>query len=536
MRTRYSALNALCGVLGQILIALIGFWSRKVFLSTLGLSVQGIYTALTSVITMLSLTELGIGTAIHCNLYRPLADGDESRVCALMHLYGKVYRIIAAVILMVGLCLLPFLPKLLGADYSAVLPPSVFSFVNRLPQAAGVAVVYLVLLCNTAASYLLAYKRSVIVADQRNYLISIVHTVLYGASAVLQILLLYRTKDFLLYLLVRLCADVLENGLLALLANRRYPYIRRRPTEKLDKATGQSIFANTRALALHYVGNYAIDSIDVLIITHVLGPLITGIYANYQLLTRTVKTVFDQFSTSFTASFGNLIAKEDEQHAYLAFCKALFATFCLASVATNLLFCLLQPFISGLWLATLAQTEQVLLPLPTVAVLCLNFFLTCLAETLGSIRAAAGLFRPDRYWHLAMAALNLGISLLLVHWVGLIGVFLGTTVCKVLKELVILPDIVYKRIFHLPPAKYRLRVGGYLGFTVFVCAGSYYLCQQISFAAILPTLILRALVCVAVSCAGILLCFGRTKEFAALINLGKALCTRCFGKGAVRHE
>ena len=209
MRTRYSALNALCGVLGQILIALIGFWSRKVFLSTLGLSVQGIYTALTSVITMLSLTELGIGTAIHCNLYRPLADGDESRVCALMHLYGKVYRIIAAVILIVGLCLLPFLPKLLGADYSAVLPPSVFSFVNRLPQAAGVAVVYLVLLCNTAASYLLAYKRSVIVADQRNYLISIVHTVLYGASAVLQILLLYRTKDFLLHLLVLLCADVL---------------------------------------------------------------------------------------------------------------------------------------------------------------------------------------------------------------------------------------------------------------------------------------------------------------------------------------
>ena len=155
MRTKYSILNVVMGMTSQALIALIGLVSRKVFVDMLGFEMQGINATLTSIITMLSLTELGIGSAIVCNLYKPLAEGDNKAVAALMQLYSRVYQVIALIVTVLGLCVTPFLPMLLNEG-------------DRGIVSTGMLVVfYWLLLADTAVSYLFAYKRSIIIADQR---------------------------------------------------------------------------------------------------------------------------------------------------------------------------------------------------------------------------------------------------------------------------------------------------------------------------------------------------------------------------------
>ena len=44
---------------------------------------------------MLSLAELGVGTAITYSLYMPLAEGDRGQTAAIMALYRRVYRVVA---------------------------------------------------------------------------------------------------------------------------------------------------------------------------------------------------------------------------------------------------------------------------------------------------------------------------------------------------------------------------------------------------------------------------------------------------------
>ena len=98
MRTKNSIKNICISILTQIVITLLGFVSRKVFIDNLGTEYLGINGLLSNVLSMLSLVEGGIGTSIVYNLYKPLAENDEPRIIALVQLYKKLYGILAIII------------------------------------------------------------------------------------------------------------------------------------------------------------------------------------------------------------------------------------------------------------------------------------------------------------------------------------------------------------------------------------------------------------------------------------------------------
>lgn len=525
-------LNSLFGAASQVILAITGFFLQRIFVSVCGLDTQGLYTTLTTVITMLCITELGIGAAINCRLYTPLADHDDRKIISLMSMYGRLYRIIATIIFAVGMIIAPFLPKIIGDACYMPLPESNIALTNSLFGGLHIGgwVIFGFLLIDTASSYLLAYKRSIIMADQRNYVILSIHTAGTVLMQFLQASLLLITKDIILFLILQVTFRFTENLTLALIANRKYPVITSKEKVPVDDEMKRDIWGNTAALSMHYVGNYAIDSVDTIIISNYLGPLTAGIYANYLLIMKGLRGVMIQFSSGFTASFGNILAEREHakdpqavnQNLYVAFKKAYFVTFILANFATVSFFCLIDVFISTIWMKG-ATDEEILLPLATVAILALNFCMTCLAETLGSLRAAAGLFRPDRYLHLAMAVLNLILSLILVKQIGIIGVFIGTTICKIIKEVIDLPKIVYKEILGQKPWKYRLTFIGYLLTTVVGAAVTFMLCRQITVENVFLNFVLRVILCCIVPNVICILAWGRSAEFKYLIDLLKTM-------------
>ena len=109
-RTRNSVINSLTSVTTQILTVVMNFVVKIVFTRTISMEYLGVNGLFANIITMLSLADLGIGTAIPYSLYKPLAEGDHHKVKVLMKFYSKVYNVIGVVVLLIGLGLIPFLP------------------------------------------------------------------------------------------------------------------------------------------------------------------------------------------------------------------------------------------------------------------------------------------------------------------------------------------------------------------------------------------------------------------------------------------
>ena len=432
MRIKNSFRNVSVGFAAQILLVTVGFVSRKIFITTLGNEMLGVNGLFTSIISMLSLTELGIGTAIICNLYKPLADKDEPKITALVQFFRKTYSVIGFVVLGLGIAVTPFLNVLLKENMDTVF----------------LSVVFLLFLVDTVMSYFFAHKRSLIFADQRNYIVTVVSTLTNVLTSVLQIVILLMTQNYVLYLSIKIVIRLFENVMIARIADKRYPFIKDARKLSLEKQTKDNIVSNTKALSLHYIGNYLINGTDNIIISKFLGVIIVGFYSNYFLILTTLKTFLNQFATGIVASFGNLIVQESNEKSYDVFKKAYFVGYVIYNFAAISLLCLFNPFIS-LWI-----NPESLLAFPVVAILSLNFFITGITEVLGSVRTSAGIFRPDRYLHLLLAVLNLIVSIGLIQVIGIIGVFLGTLLCLLIKEVSVLPSIVYRNIFKMPVKEY----------------------------------------------------------------------------------
>ena len=164
----------MAGMINKIITILIPFVMRTILIKVLGTQYLGLSSLFTSILQVLSLSELGIGSAMVFELYEPIAKNDTERICKLQKLYKNIYRIIGTVILILGLVLLPFLDKFIKGGY---------------PADINLYALYILYLLNSSASYLLfAYKTTILNAFQRNDVIlnigSIVHIGLYSIQII----------------------------------------------------------------------------------------------------------------------------------------------------------------------------------------------------------------------------------------------------------------------------------------------------------------------------------------------------------------
>lgn len=491
MRTKHSFRNVLVGVISQLLIVIIGFISRKIFIVTLGNEMLGVNGLFTSIISMLALTELGIGTAIVCNLFKPLADRNEAKIISLVQFYAKAYRVIGFIVLGLGIAVTPFLGLLIKEQIDTLF----------------LSIIFLLFLADTVVSYFFAHKRSLIFADQRNYIVMMVTTVSTIASSLLQIGILLLTRNYILYLAIKIVIRVIENFVIAAIADKRYPFIKHAKKIPLDGETRTGIISNTKSLSLHYIGNYLVNGTDNIIISSFLGVIIVGFYSNYFMIIATLRQFLNQFSTGILASFGNMVVSESKEKSYDIFKKAYFINYVVYSFASISLLCLLNPFIT-LWI-----NADSLLGYSVVVLLSLNFFVTGITEVLGSIRTSVGLFRPDRYLHILLAGVNLIVSIVLVQIIGIIGVFLGTLLCLIIKEISVLPSIVYRNVFGVRVREYYKMFASYFLTTLIAASVTVYLCGWLIQGGGVLWLLLRCVICLVVPNGIVLFVFRKRVEY-----------------------
>lgn len=501
MRTENSLKNISINIMTQIIIIALGFISRRVFLDNLGTEYLGINGLLTSILSMLSLVEGGIGLSIVYNLYKPLAENDKPKIIALVQLYKKLYLILAIAIFVLSSVLYIFLG----------------SFIKGGTTVPFIGVVYFIFVTKNVVSYLNAHKWSLINADQKGYVIAKYNLIFDVITTIIKIIVLQLTKNYILFLLIELSIFLIQTLYIGRVITDRYPYIKTKEKYSVDEDTKNNLITNVKAIFLHNIGTYCVFGTDNLLISGFIGVTTVGIYSNYTMIVNQLSGLLTPILNGIGESVGNLIATESKEKNYQIFKIIYFVNFWIYSSSMIFLYNLLEPFINW-WLGA-----GLLLDKFAFIFILINFYLTGLRTSINMFKSKAGIFTNDKYIPLLEAVINLVISIVLVKYFGLAGIFIGTTISTVSMPLWVQSKLVYKYVFNKSVLEYFRQYFIYIILTIITGIITTFLCNILVPWTGFSSLVAKGIVCAVLTNLIYILIFHKTEEFEYILNIVKPI-------------
>lgn len=503
-RTEHSFINLLTSMGGYALNVVLSFVCRIIFARLLGKEYLGISSMFSNVLSLLSLTELGIGTAMIYELYKPIAEKNEKKIASYMKAYKTAYIAVGVVVFLLGLAVMPFLNVIIKEK------PDIRENIYLL---------YLLFLFSTASSYFFSYKSSLITANQRNYILVGINYAVVIVQDIFQIVALVLTKNYLLYLVLQVIFVFVNNVIISRKADRDYPYIKAKDVEPLSKDEKKSLLKNVKALTVTKLSGILVNNTDNLVITYFNGLIQTGIASNYSLLVTTLTSLVNQIFASLSASLGNLNAVGDEEHKYRVFKALNLANFWIYGWAS------IGIAVVSSDIVELCYGADYVLDFKIPLILAVNFYMLGMQCVVGLYKSTMGLFRYGQYALFLTAIINLIGDCLLGKYYGLFGIFLATAIARAVTNTWYEPFVVFKHGFKRKATGYALRYFLYLLILIFVGGICGFVCSLIRFD-VLPRLILKLVVCIVVPNGLFFLFFFKLPEFAYL----KAAVLRLVGR------
>ena len=386
--------NIVANALSSGIKLLFPFLNRTLFLWLLGPEYLGLNGLFTSILGVLMLAELGFGTAIVCSMYKPVADDKRELICAYLRFYRTVYRWMGAVIFFGGLCLLPFIGRLVHGT----VPPDI-----------DLHVLYLIHLVNTSASYFLfAYRGAVLSAHHRNDVVTNIRTGVSVAQYVAVFLILLVTRNYYHYIAATVFFTVAQNVLLVKASRRLFPDIE--PRGALPLEMRRRVVSDVKSIFMHKIGSVITNSTDNLVISAFLGLVAVAAYGNYYYVLTSVGGLVAIVYSSMTGGFGNKIYTETKAENFKLFMNMNKFTVIVAIWCAAMMAALYQPFIVIWTNGDAALVRHALTP----ALMVFYFYIMQARQTLLAFKSAAGIWRQDRWKPIVAGAVNLGTNVLLV--------------------------------------------------------------------------------------------------------------------------
>lgn len=494
-RVDYSILNICAGLGGYVVNFLLGIICRIVFTKTLAIEYLGISGLFTNVLSMLSLAELGIGSAIGYALYKPLATGDKPKITSLMRFYAKCYQVIGIVVALLGIALMPFLHLLIQEA------PAIKE---------NIYVVYLLFLFNSASSYFFSYRSALLTAAQQHYLVTGINYAITIGQSIIQTALLFATHNYMLYLGVQIIGGLSYNVIISTVAKRKFPYIEHEPSAPLPENEKKSLMANVRALTISRLSGLLVNQTDNMIISFFNGLITVGIASNYTLLTNTLNTVLNIIFNGISASVGNHNAIEDSDKKYMLFKALNMANFWLFGWGA------IGIFLCSTDIVKLLFGEQYALPFEIPLILAINFYMVGMQSAVWTYKSTMGLFRQGRYLLLVTASINLVLSIIFGKLWGLFGILLATAFARAFTNTWYDPYAIHKYGFNKPALPYFINYIKYAITLIVTAALCMLLCRLMDFA-LWCNVICKVLICSIVPNLMFTMCFARTDESKQLL-------------------
>lgn len=439
-RTKNSIRNFKSTLFLQLLNKVMAFVVRTVFIKMLNSEYLGINGLFTDVLTLLSFAELGIGTAIVFSMYRPIASNDKEKLKSLMQLYRKCYIIIGSIILILGICLTPFLRFI----------------IKDIPNIKeNISFIYLLFLINTSISYFFAYKKSIITAYQQESQINRINSFIILLKSGIEIILLLLTKNYILYLIVSIMATFLQNYAISRKADKMFPYLKDDNVKKLPEEETKSIFKNVKSLVIYKVGGIILGGTDNIIMSAMINVAVVGLCSNYTMIINAVKTIISNALNSITASIGNLNATSNIEKKEEIFYELTLINYFVYSFISIAFIVLLNPLIT-IWLG-----EEYVLGLSVVIAMSFSFFIEGIRLPAYTYRTTLGLFEKGRITPFIATVVNIASSIVLCKFFGVLGIFIGTCLAQISSYSWIDAYLIHKYEFKKSVKKYNIKTVKY---------------------------------------------------------------------------
>lgn len=407
MRLEKMIRNGAISIIAQVGIAILQLVNRKLFVLFLDIDYLGFQSVFGNVFIMLSAVELGISEVIIYQLYRELAHQNQEGIRTLMTIYKRFYFLVAIFVTTFGGLLyfaLPYIVKNTTADWQTVYA------------------IYFINLLGTAMTYVLSYRRIILMADQKQYVCESIDLVTKLATVFAQLLVLLLSRNFVLYVLVGTLSTALGNLLISHRVGRQYPYLSQpKPFSRKDLKE-RNIFFDVKNYAVHKIAGVVYYGTDNIIIAAFCGIRTAALYSSYYLIQSQVQLMLiAKLTQPIRAAVGNLINSDSDLDRHWSIFQMLdFSMLCAGMLIGTCYIVLFQPFIQ-LWLGA-----EFLLPTSFVMLLVFTLCVGYSCEALFFFRSAMGNFNVDRNEMVLSALLNVAGSIILAKLLGIAGIQLGT--------------------------------------------------------------------------------------------------------------
>lgn len=502
-RTKNTLRNIAFGSLNRVINIVLPFITRTAILYIMGTQYLGLSSLFTSILSFLSLTELGIGSAMIYSMYKPIAENDHTTIKALLNLYKKIYRIIGAVVLLLGLCLMPFLE---------VLVP------EQLPDGVNLHLLYAIYLINSVLSYwLFAYKNAMLQAYQRDDINSKIVSIITPVSYLVMLSCLAVTKNYYAYVLWLPVFTVVTNVLRLILVNKNFPAME--PEGDVNPELKKSIFKKTSALIGTKLNTVVLNAADNIVMSAFLGLTAIAIYGNYHYIMTSIIGFLGVAYSSMTAGLGNSLQTDSLDDNYRNFEKFSFINAWLVGWCTVCLICLYQPFMQ-IWVG-----EELMFPFYVVLEMGLYFYIYQIRKIPVVYKDAAGIWWEDRFRPYVSMIVNVVLNIILVQSIGISGIILST----VFSLLISIPwenYTIFKYVFHRSSKSYYFRM--FLSTATMLLAGGFtlWLCSLLGDG--IPAFLIKGCICVIVPNVLFAVLNCRRPEFRETMSMAQRILKRQF--------
>ncbi len=406
-RVKKTLLNARVNLIFYFLTLCLSFFSRKIFLDCLGADFVGLTGTLQNLLGYLNLVELGVGSAIAFNLYKPIQEGNREKIKEIVSLFGYYYRIIGKIVLLGGILLSFFFPLIFKhSDFPfGVIYFAFYSF-----------------LASSLIGYFINYRATLLSADQRNYVVAAYFQTASIIKTIIQLIVAYYYTNYYAWIAIELTFGILGSIVLNYKINKVYPWLK--CSAKFGKKQTQkypNILQSTKQIFVHKIKDFLLQQSDQLFIFAFVSLKMVAYYGNYVLIIGRLTTLFGTVLDSVGASVGNLVAENNKGKMMQVFWELMALRYFIAGFVCFNLYHLISPFIT-LWIG-----QEYILSRTILILLLINLFIGISRGTVDNFNFAYGHY-GDVWAAWVEGIINITVTLSCGYFWGIPGILLGKTV------------------------------------------------------------------------------------------------------------
>ena len=410
MRSKKAIINITMTLLLQIVAIIYGFIIPKVIITSFGSEVNGLVSSITQFLAYITLLESGVGPVIKASLYKPIANKDKKEIANVLRASEKFFRTISYIFIVYLIILAFIYPLIISTE---------FSYIYTLT-------LIIIISISTFAEYYfgMTYKLY-LQAEQKTYVISIIQIITYILSIVIIVILAKLHCSIHLIKLISGFIFVLRPVMQNIYVKRKYQI-------NINLVDNEYKLKNKWDGLVQHIAAVIHGNTDVTILTIFSNLTEVSVYSVYYLIVKGINSIIQAFTGGIDASFGDMIAKKEQENLNRKFNIYEVFYFTTATIVYTSTIILIVPFVS---IYTKGITDANYIRPIFGVLLVLSEFMWAIRLPYSSITLAAGHFKETKKGAWIEAITNIVLSIILVFKYGIIGVAIGTLVAMLIRTI-----------------------------------------------------------------------------------------------------